>query len=59
MGAGGGGFLLFYVRPEKKTSVRKALTDLMEVPFQFERQGTRVIYYTPEALEENAETREG
>ncbi len=51
LGAGGGGFLLFYVRPEKQDKVREALSDLMEVPFKFERQGTRVIYYTPEAFD--------
>ncbi len=48
LGAGGGGFLLFYVRPDKQESVRNALSDLMEVPFEFERSGTRVIYYSPE-----------
>lgn len=58
LGAGGGGFLLFYAQPEKQNSVRKALSDLMEVPFEFERQGTRVIYYTPEAFDINTSTEE-
>ena len=58
LGAGGGGFLLFYVQPEKQNSVRQALSDLMEVPFKFERQGTRVIYYTPEAFDINTCTEE-
>ncbi|MFA6755263.1 MAG: kinase [Bacilli bacterium] len=48
LGAGGGGFLLFYVTKDKQDNVRKALSNLMEVPFKFERSGTRVIYYTPE-----------
>jgi D-glycero-alpha-D-manno-heptose-7-phosphate kinase len=52
LGAGGGGFLLFYVRPEKQDSVRKAMKDLMHIPFRFENDGTRVIYYSPEMLEE-------
>ena len=51
LGAGGGGFLLFYVRPEKQRDVRKAFKGLMEVPFEFERQGTRVVYYTPEVYD--------
>ena len=51
LGAGGGGFLLFYVRPEKQREVRRAFKDLMEVPFEFEKQGTRVIYYTPEVYD--------
>lgn len=48
LGAGGGGFLVFYVQPEKNNSVRKAMKDLMYIPFEFENGGTRVIHYTPE-----------
>lgn len=48
LGAGGGGFLLFYVEEEKQDSVRKALSDLLEVPFHFENSGTRIIYYSHE-----------
>lgn len=48
LGAGGGGFLLFYVTPETKTAVLEELSDLMYVPFQFENSGTRVIHFTPE-----------
>jgi len=48
LGAGGGGFLLFYVEDEYKSSVRKALNNLMEVPFKFENAGTSILYYAPE-----------
>ena len=51
LGAGGGGFLIFYVRPEKKESVMKAMEDLLYVPFKFEEGGSRVIYYNPESFE--------
>ena len=51
LGAGGGGFLLFYVKKEKQDDVRKALSNLMEVPFNFEDGGTRVIYYSPETFD--------
>lgn len=51
LGAGGGGFLLFYVEPEKQENVRKALEKLLYVPFEFENGGTRVIHYTPESYE--------
>ena len=51
LGAGGGGFLLFYVEKDKQDKVKDALSDLMEVPFKFENAGTRVIYYTPELYE--------
>lgn len=49
LGAGGGGFLLFYVVPEKQAAVASALETLMHVPFQFENDGTKVIYYAPES----------
>ncbi len=48
LGAGGGGFLLFYVNPDKKDAVLKAMSDLMYVPFEFENSGTRVIHFSPE-----------
>ena len=51
LGAGGGGFLLFYVKKDKQEAVRKELKDLMEVPFNFEDGGTRVIYYAPESFD--------
>ena len=49
LGAGGGGFLLFYVQPEKQVAVKEAMKDLLYVPFGFEDGGTRVIHYTPES----------
>ena len=48
LGAGGGGFLVFYVQSEKKQAVKDAMKDLLYVPFHFEDGGTRVIHYTPE-----------
>jgi len=48
LGAGGGGFLLFYVEPDKQDAVKKAMSDLLYVPFEFENAGTRVIHFTPE-----------
>lgn len=47
LGAGGGGFLLFYCEKQRQQSLREALADLMEVPFHFEDNGTNVIYYAP------------
>jgi D-glycero-alpha-D-manno-heptose-7-phosphate kinase len=51
LGAGGGGFLVFYVRPEDHRRVREAMKDLMYIPFKFENSGTQVIHYTPETYE--------
>ncbi len=48
LGAGGGGFLLFYVQPERRQQVMDAMHDLLYVPFEFENSGTRVIYYSAE-----------
>ncbi len=48
LGAGGGGFLLLYVTPERREEVRQALAGLLHVPFQFENSGTETIYYAPD-----------
>ena len=51
LGAGGGGFLVFYVTPDNKESVMAAMKDLLYVPFKFEDGGTQVIHYAPENYE--------
>lgn len=51
LGAGGGGFLVFYVEPEYQAAVKEAMSDLLYVPFEFENGGTRVIHYSPENYE--------
>ena len=43
-GAGGGGFLLLYVPRHKQDAVREALSDLRELPFLLERDGSKVIF---------------
>ena len=48
LGAGGGGFLVFYVQEEKQESVKRAMKDLLYVPFEFENGGTQILYYAPE-----------
>lgn len=55
LGAGGGGFLVFYVEQDRQQQVRHALSSLMHVPFAFETTGTEVVYYAPEiyAVDEN------
>lgn len=51
LGAGGGGFLVFYVEPEYQAAVKEEMSDLLYVPFEFENGGTRVIHYSPESYE--------
>jgi D-glycero-alpha-D-manno-heptose-7-phosphate kinase len=50
LGAGGGGFMLFYVPPERKEALRAKLKDLLCVPFGFSNKGSQVIVYEPEKL---------
>ncbi len=50
LGAGGGGFLIFYVQPDKQEAVKYAMKELMNIPFKFENEGARVIYYNPETF---------
>ncbi|MFH0753402.1 MAG: kinase [Candidatus Omnitrophota bacterium] len=47
LGAGGGGFVLIYARPDQKEAVRQALGDLLEIPFKFETLGSQIIFYQP------------
>lgn len=49
LGAGGGGFLLFYCEKEKQDNLKKALDKLMIVPFNFENDGAQVLYYAPQS----------
>jgi D-glycero-alpha-D-manno-heptose-7-phosphate kinase len=50
LGAGSGGFIIFYVPLEKKWKVRKMLEGLVYVPFKFETLGSQVILYTVQDL---------
>lgn len=56
LGAGGGGFLLFYVPEGRQDAVTEAMKGLLHVPFEFENEGTQVIYYDPESYEAGQET---
>lgn len=47
LGAGGGGFLLLFVKPEFQNNVRDRLRNLVHVPFNFENSGSRVVLYHP------------
>lgn len=44
LGAGGGGFLLFFVPPSRKNKVRRALKNLLEIVFNFENEGSKIIF---------------
>jgi D-glycero-alpha-D-manno-heptose-7-phosphate kinase len=44
LGAGGGGFLLLFVAPKKRAAVRAALKSWREIPFRFEKEGSKIVY---------------
>jgi len=46
IGAGGGGFMVFYVPFEQQDRVKAALSDLVWVPLGFESEGSKIIYYS-------------
>ncbi|HYH13566.1 MAG TPA: hypothetical protein VD794_00005 [Flavisolibacter sp.] len=45
LGAGGGGFFIFYVPQSKQAAVRASLSGIKEIGFEFETEGTRIIHY--------------
>lgn len=51
LGAGGGGFFVFYVPQNAQSSVINALNRLLYVPFKFDTSGTEILYYGPEEYE--------
>jgi D-glycero-alpha-D-manno-heptose-7-phosphate kinase len=48
IGAGGGGFMLLFVRPEDQAKVRDKLSNLIHVPFRFDTSGSQIIFFDPE-----------
>ncbi|MCR4337773.1 MAG: kinase [Candidatus Omnitrophica bacterium] len=49
LGAGGGGFVLLFVPPEKQREVKETLKKFLLVPFRFEQLGTQIIFYQPDS----------
>ena len=45
LGAGGGGFLLLYAPRSKHAAIRANLPELANLPFSFDREGSKIIYY--------------
>ena len=46
LGAGGGGFILFYVPKDRQKKVKNDLKNLLYVPFSFDFTGSQIIYYS-------------
>jgi D-glycero-alpha-D-manno-heptose-7-phosphate kinase len=47
-GAGGGGFMLLFVPPERHGQVREALKSNIHVPFRFDHSGSQIVYFQHE-----------
>lgn len=47
LGAGNGGFMMFFAPPERHQAITAALGDLFPVKFSFDRAGTQVVFYQP------------
>ena len=58
LGAGGGGFFLFYVPEAYQESVRASLDGLLYVPYKFEGSGTKILYYRPEEYDMGSKSKE-
>lgn len=50
LGAGGGGFMLLFAKPEKHAVIRERLKKLVHVEFDFDRTGSRIALYQPDGL---------
>lgn len=50
LGAGGGGFMLLFAKPEKHAAIRERLKNLVHVSFNFDDTGSRVVLYQPNGL---------
>src|SRR5262249_33260579 len=48
LGAGGGGFLLLFARPDRHEGIKQRLGRLIHVPFHFESGGSQIIFFDPE-----------
>lgn len=59
LGAGGGGFVLLLVEPQKRQAVLDALKDFLMVPFEIESNGTHIVLYEPERYSQFARMTRG
>jgi len=50
LGAGGGGFMLIFARPENQSAIVQRLNKFVHVPFEFEKSGSTIALYQPSGL---------
>lgn len=59
LGAGNGGFMVFYVEPADQKRVREALAGFLHVPFRFDFNGSEIMVYKPDFYNYNSSSNEG
>jgi D-glycero-alpha-D-manno-heptose-7-phosphate kinase len=47
LGAGNGGFIMFYASPEHHAKIKLALAELTPIKFGFDRNGAQIVFYSP------------
>jgi D-glycero-alpha-D-manno-heptose-7-phosphate kinase len=50
LGAGGGGFMIFVVEPDRRQQVRERLADFIHVPVDIDFDGSKIVLYQPDGL---------
>jgi len=50
LGAGGGGFMIIFAKPEDQSRIGAKLSRFLRVPFDFESSGSQIIVYRPDGL---------
>jgi D-glycero-alpha-D-manno-heptose-7-phosphate kinase len=53
LGAGNGGFMMFFAQVEKHPDIIKAMDGLREIPFSFDTNGSQIVYYQPNTSQLN------
>jgi len=54
LGAGGGGFMLFFITPERRVELLRKLEHLLVIPIKFENSGSQIVFYEPEDYSQSA-----
>jgi D-glycero-alpha-D-manno-heptose-7-phosphate kinase len=47
LGAGNGGFMMFFAPVDKHRDIVKAMGRLREIPFSFDQNGSQIVFYQP------------
>lgn len=57
LGAGGGGFILFFAEPKKHEKIKESLSDLLHVPFNINNNGSQIIFFDQHKYSQSSKIR--